>query len=350
VALNPTNSNSNVKIQDVVDEVAVIGDLTPVLKNTGGYADQPALTIANNVMQELIAERFPWKWNRLKIPPFVLTPLQQDYPSQNIGIIGWVENGVRIDINNTQVPPPSWPVTAVRDLAIDNSVGGFPGEYCWFPNDQLEYAGWPGPGIIYTNPISQTTQNNNKQTSILNPDGDILTLTKYGVTGLVPPVAPPWTPPPSDPDAQEPEDYPVGIVIVDGTCEWTVCDPHAQGFRFTPRPPSGGNVWLCRLFAQRKAPPRFVNLQQYLDPIPDDYMKWFTDGFIAYAHRYSSNPAVTAKFQMMRQNWLDAMGAAAKQGDREDESKGFFPDRPIASPTFVQDQGPYPYRWQGGWG
>ena len=36
-----TYSYSSVRIRDVVDEVAVIGDLTPVLKETGGYAGKP---------------------------------------------------------------------------------------------------------------------------------------------------------------------------------------------------------------------------------------------------------------------------------------------------------------------
>jgi len=334
--------NSNVRIQEIVDEVAVIGDLTPVLKNTGGYANQPALTIANTVMQELISVRFPWKWNRMKIPPYTLTPIQQDYASLNIYDLGWLENGVRIDINNTQVPPPSWKITAVRDLEIDNSIGGFPGQFCWFYNHLLEYAQWPGPGKIYSNPIGQNAVNNNPPTNIYDADWNILVLTKFGVTGLVPPVAPP--PPPDAPD-----NYPVGVVIQDGTCQWTVADPNAQGFRFTPRPPYGGNVWLIRTFAQMKAPPRFVELSEFIEPIPDEYSKWFVDGFIAYAHRYSSNPAVLNRFEPMRRVWLDAVAAAARQGDREDESKGFYPDTGVMSPNYVQDQGPYPYRWGWGW-
>lgn len=325
--------NSNISIQTVVDEVAIIGDLTPVLKSTGGYAAQPALSIANTVMGELLSVRFPWKWNRAKIAPFVLTPLQQDYASVNVNNIGWLENGVRIDINNTQVPPPSWKIAAVRDIEIDHSIGGFPGEFCWFPNDQLECGAWPGPGITYTNPVGQAITNDNKWTNINDAAGNILVLTKYGTTGAVAPAAPSMT-------GQ-------GAVIPDGTCEWTVADPNAQGFRFLPRPPTGGNVWLVRVFAQKKQPTRFINLGQPIDPIPDDYAKWFIDGFIAYAHRYSSNPAVIARFDRMKAAWLDAVAQAARQGDREDEAKGFYPDQSIASPSFVQDQGPYPYRWGG---
>jgi len=336
------NSNSNIRLQDVVDEVSVIGDLAPVLKNTGGYADQPALVIGNTVRREMISTRFPWKWNRVKIPPFTLTPLQQDYASLNIFSIGWLESGVRIDINNSQVPPPSWAISSVRDLAMDNTQGGFPGMFCWFPNDQLEYNPWPGPGQVYTNPIGPNAVNNNPYTNITDIQGNILVLTKFGTTGLVPPVVPP-------PPSPAPPDYPVGVVIQDGTCEWTVAHPKAQGFRFFPRPPSGGVTWLVRIFAQMKAPPAFKSLSEYIDPIPDDYSNWFNDGFIAYAHRYSTNPAVLARFPQMRQLWLEGLGGAAKQGDREEEAKGFFPDKPLAAPSFVWDQGPYPYRWYG-WG
>jgi hypothetical protein len=330
--------NSNIRLQDVVDEVSVIGDLTPLLKSTGGYANQPALTIANNVMGEMLAYRFPWKWNSKKAAPFVLTPLQQDYATLYERDFSWLTSGVRIDINNTQVPPPSWPIAAVRDLEVSMVLGGFPGEVCCFDNDYMQYNPWPGPGVQYIDPVGPNQPNNNPYTNIYDSQGNILVLTKFGITGLVPP----QLPPPPDP---VPLNWPIGAVIDDGSVQWTVADPHAQGFRFMPRPPSGGNVWLVRLFGQRKAPPRFRNLSEYIDPIPDDFSKWFYDGFIAYAHRYSSNPAVLARFDRMRQVWLEGLVAAAKQGDREEEAHGFYPDQPIQAPSYVQDQGPYPYRW-----
>jgi hypothetical protein len=332
--------NSSLSLQSVVDSVSIIGDLNPVLISTGGYADEPALTIANDVVGEMFSVRFPWKWNRFKISAFPLNSLQQDYASINLTTLGWLENGKRIDINNTQVPPPDWPVVAVRDLSTDAVMGAFPSQVCWFPNDQLEQGIWPGPGITYTWPIGITGPVTNPATNILDSLGNILVLTKWGTTGLTPPVA-------TIPDGFDPNtDTITGQVIEDGTCEWTVANPQAQGFRFAPRPPSSGNIWLVRLFGQKKAP-YFTNLQQKLDPIPDDNAKWFRDGFIAYAHRYSTNPNVVRRYPIMRQEWLDSVAQQARQGDREDESKGFFPDRAIAAPGFVNDPGPYPFRW--GW-
>lgn len=336
--------NSNYRLQQIVDSVSIIGDLNPVLTSTGGFADEPALTIANDVVGEMFSVRFPWKWNRMKLPPFPLTSYQQDYASINLTNLGWLENGKRVDINNTQVPPPDWPLFAVRDLAANAVMGAFPSQVCWFPNDQLEQGSWPGTGVKFTWPVGAVAPVTNPLTNITDIYGNILVLTTWGVTGITPPVA--IMPDPTDPDYDPDVDTLTGQTIEDGTCVWTVANPQAQGIRISPRPPQAGNVWLVRLYGQKKAPV-FTELQQKLDPIPDDNVKWFRDGFIAYAHRYSTNPNVVRRYAQMRQEWIDSVAQQARQGDREDESKGFFPDRPVAAPGFVNDPGPIPFRW--GW-
>ena len=324
--------NSTITLQSIFDGVSAIGDLNPVFNNTGGWADEPALTIANDVMSEFISVRFPWKWNRIKIPPFPLTSYQQDY-AMNLTNIGWVENGRRVDINNSTVPPPDAPVYAVRDLSESSALGGWPFQFSWHYNRLLEQNLWPGPGVVYTWPIGTGLPNpENPYTNILDPSGNILVLVEWGTTGLVEPDAGMLALP--------------GDLIQDGTCEWEVVDPDAQGIRINPRPPQTGNVWLMRLYAQKKAP-TFTTMQQKLDPIPDDHSKWFRDGCVAYSHRYSSNPNVKGRFEAMKADWFTAVDAAARQNDREDENKSFFPDRPVMAPMQSWDTGPIPYRW--GW-
>lgn len=339
--------NSTLTLQSIMDGISTIGDLNTVFNNTGGWADEPALTIANDVMGQFISVRFPWKWNRIKIPPFPLTSNQQDYAS-NFSNLGWLENGRRVDINNTTVPTPDAPIYAVRELSEDSVASAWPFQVCWSYNRLLEQHLWPGPGVVYLDPIGVVTPPpENPFTNILDAYGNILVLVEWGITGLTEPVA---VYPPTDPDDPlSPPDLTADIygqMIDDGTCVWEVVDPAAQGFRFFPRPPKSGTVWLVRLFAQRKAP-LFTSLEQKLDPIPDDYAHWFRDGCVAYAHRYSSNPQVRARFEQMKQDWVAAVEGAAHQGDREDESMGFFPDRGVMAPGYSGDTGPIPFRW--GW-
>jgi hypothetical protein len=339
--------NSTVTLQALVDSISTIGDLNPVLKNTGGFANEPALTIANDVMSELIAERNPWKWNAMKLWPFPINFSQQDYASVRMKNLGWLTSGYLVDVNSTQVPPPIRQLEIVRDLPVSRAANQYPNQVCWLENDMLEQGKWL-PQSLYTDPVGQVSN--------FPPNGNlnirdsqmvsILTLTKYGTSGDTWPAA---VYPPIDPaNPTGPKDYEADItgqVIVDGTCEWTVCDPTAQGIRLSPMPPQSGNVWLVRLFGQRKAPV-LTKLGQKLDPIPDDQIKWFRDGFIAYAHRHSSSPAVKARFPMMKADWINSMAAQSAENDREKEAYGEYPTRPLLSPAYYYDPGPGDPYWK----
>lgn len=343
--------NSTVTIQKIVDGVSVIADLSPVLSNAGGYANEPALTICNDVISEMLSERFPWKWNRFKLAPFYLNALQQDYIlSPDEKRIGWLENGFRVDMSATQVPPPAPPVGVVRDLAVSATPYGAGGSYtasgfprvCWMQNDQLEHGQWPGPGVVFSDPKGKTSTQDNHWTQIEDDDGNILVLTTYGTTGTMEPVVPD-TPPDDELDYPN---WPIGAVVDDGTCQWTVADPSAQGIRIEVPVASNSNLWLMRLFAQKKAP-TYTSLQSKLDPVPDDEVKWFRDGFIAYCHQYSANPAVKSRFEIKKMEWMSSMAAQARANNREDEGRGFFPAQGVMSPQYSGGHAPgYPL-WRG---
>ena len=61
--------NSTTKLQSVVDYARTISDLSPVLA-TGGFSQEPALTIANDVSIAMFAQLFNWKFNRIRLPFF----------------------------------------------------------------------------------------------------------------------------------------------------------------------------------------------------------------------------------------------------------------------------------------
>jgi hypothetical protein len=297
--------NSNKKLQSVVDYACTIPALNPVLR-TGGFAQQPALEIANDVMTDILSQRFNWKFNRVVIPPFYTISNQQDYVSTAKNI-GWLEHCCIVDINNSALPKPIYWVECVRDLERTSFQAGRIAKIAWLPNDQLFQDVWPGAGKTYTNPLGAVIAPTNPPTNIVDANGNILRLTTYGITAVNPVAA---------------QNAAAGVNVNDGTCVWTVVDPKAQGFRLTPMPSQQGVVYQVNPFAQAR-PVQFTTLSQTLDPIPDDYAKYFREGFIAYCHRHSASPAVQAKFEEMRRNWYQALAEARGAGDRERDDAGF---------------------------
>lgn len=320
--------SSTTTLQSIVDFVSSLGELQPVMP-TGGYSVNTALTMATDVMSDLISQRFNWKWNRMKIPPWYTISWQQDYAGLTQSWparIGWLEGAYWVDINNTALPKPVWMIEAVRDLETTSISGNPPGKLCWFPNNQLNYGIWPGPNKSYTQPLGALITPTNPPTNILDTNGNILVLTTYGTTGATAPAAP----------VASIE----GTAVIDGTCAWTVADPQSQGFRIKPLPPQQAVVYQVNVIAQMQAPPPFTSLQQQINPVPDDYAVWFRHGFKAHCYSMSPNPAMQSLFPKMRGEWLAAMESAMKEGDRETDNAGFIPDRSVVAAQGGVDVGP----------
>jgi hypothetical protein len=265
----------------------------------------------------------------MKVPPFYTISWQQDYCLLGSALaqpMGWLESAYWIDINNTSLPKPTYAIEAVRDLEVTSISGNPPAKICWFPNDQLNQGLWPGPNMLYTYPLGALITPTNPPTNILDPNGNILVLTTYGTTGSVRPILP--------------LNSAEGTTVNDGSCIWTVASPKAQGLRIKPLPPQQGVVYQVNVIAQKKAPPPFTSMGQFIDPVPDDYANWFRAGFNAYCYKLSPNPQMRNMFPTMQQSWLAALEKSMKQGDRETDNAGFIPDRSCVAPQGGIDIGP----------
>src|SRR5947209_1331315 len=114
---------STIHIQDLVKTARAYPELTPIFA-TAGFTQEPALSIANDVMQKILAQGMNWEFNRATISPFLTVALQQDYigvtpSSSGVGGVldlGWLEACFRIDINNTVRPKPLFFMETVRNL------------------------------------------------------------------------------------------------------------------------------------------------------------------------------------------------------------------------------------------
>lgn len=317
--------NSATKLADIVDFARSIGVLNPV-QAVGGLALEPALTIANDVMTDLIAERFNWKWNRMVITPWVTNSWQQDYATVNLTNLGWIEHAVAVDINNTTLPKPIFWLECVRDLERTSLQFGRPEKICWLPNNQLVQDVWPGANKAIVNPLGANTMPANPIINILDTNGNIQILTTFGTTGGV---APSW---PAASSA-------AGTTTADGTCVWTVANPVAQGFRVAPLPTQTSRTFQLYVAGQAK-PPKLTALSQMIDPVPDDFAKYFRQGFIAYCHKHSSNAAVKAQFKEEFTEWMLDLQRAKKQADRERDDAAFVPARNIMGEPVALPVGP----------
>lgn len=334
--------NSSITIQSVVDYAKTYPDLSPVL-GVVGSSREPALTMANDVITEMLSPAFNWKWNRIannQLPPFYTISWQQDY-AQAVTNIQWGEHCEIVDINNTALPKPWWPCEFVRDLPRTSTQFGRPGQICWLPNDQLVYGTWgatpgimgqnnPGPLVVITNPLGQPSTPANPATQVVDPNGNYQILTTYGICGGT---APSW------PSANAA----AGVTTTDGTVVWTVVNPKGRGFRLNPIPPQSGVVYLVVPVMQQR-PPTFTSLGATIDPVPDDYAKYFRQGFIAHAYRHSPDPKTRAKGDSEYGLWIKAMQDCKEQGDRERDAAGFYPTQGIMDQPIYYNWGPaWPY-------
>lgn len=351
--------NSTIQLQFVVDYAKTFPDLNPVL-STGGMSQQPALTIANDVMTTMLAEGGPWKWNRMKIPPFYTNSLQQDYASAGttaVNNLAWLENGISININDTGEPKQRQPIEVVRDLPETSAQYGNPGQAAWLPNDQLIYGKWgggtsgegsqmnPGPGSVYGQILGVPASLFNPMTQIKDPNGNYWILLPNSVNNLnqsitLGTIQPTWPTNPVYPTFTNPNV--TATTIADGTATWTAVNPKGQGFRLNPIPPQTGLIWQERLFGQAR-PIQFTSLQQVLDPIPDDFAAHFRRGFIAYSYMHAKDPKIQAKFQIQRSLWMEALVTALRSIDRERDNNGIYPSEAVmqGGPTYVGPANPF---------
>jgi hypothetical protein len=295
---------------------------------TAGAALQPMLNICNDVTTELLAQVFNWRWNRNKYPLFYTNSWQQDYAS-NIVNLGWLENGALVDINNTALPKPIWPLEVVKDLPMTSAQYGIPGQVCWFPNDQLQYAIWPGAFTVYTNPLGVVTNGPaNPITQIQDPNGNFWVVTTYGTTGAVQPT---WPTVLTYPTLSAPTT--AATTQIDGSVVWTAVNPKAAGIRVNPIPPQTGVVYQLNLFYQYRpfafSNGLYTNFNQTLEPIPDDFIKYFKDGCVAMAYNHSSDKNIRGKFQDQYNLWKKSLMDAKTQGDRERDNYGFYPSQGV---------------------
>ena len=353
-------NNSSYTLQDVADIVSANGDTAPSLA-TGGFSQQPIIQMGNKVLAAMLnggpnGQPMNWKWNRFNVTPFPTISWQQDYFVPGLVQLSWLESAWAIQFTNTSQPKPKIPLECHKDLQVTYQQCGYPGKVCWIPNSQAQTGIWgdtelqtptgqnnPGPGAVYTNPLTSTTQPSNPITQITDPNGNLWVVTTYGTCGNS---QPSWTVGPVYPTLTSPNT--VASTVTDGSVVWTAINPNGQAIRLNPIPPQQGQVWTINCVGQLRIT-QFTTLTQSLGVVPDDYYQTFVDGCLAEAYRRNPDPKIRARFKDEWTLWLKSLGDSFKFANKEQDDYGFYPSEPIMDTgrgsIFLGPAYPWPYPW-----
>jgi hypothetical protein len=349
---------STIQIQDIVDDANTFADIAAVLAS-GGHSTTPALSIANDVLQNMLSggpegQPFNWKWNRMLDPTFFLNSWQQDYFIPGLVTCGYLESCTAVNFSTTTAPKFVLPVEVKRDLLVTSMANTGPAKLCWMQCDTMITGIWgqaqqlsstgltnPGPGAKYTDPqVSVQAMPINPITQVKDAFGNLWLVTTYGTCGNANPFATNLNP--VYPTLQS--QATVATTANDGTVVWTAINPKGQGFRITPLPGQTGPVWQIAPVAQNRVK-FYKTLQDYLDPIPDDFYQFFKQGFFAFCYRRSADPKVRAKFAEEFKLWTVALTNAVRMGQRELDDWGFYPGSQImeTGSAYLQSNPAQPY-------
>lgn len=280
-------------VQSVVDWARAIPGLVPVL-GVGGYGDQPALTIAADVLAEMLSPPSAWKWNRVLPAQFAAIAGQQDYAT-SLTNVAWLERCDRTETSSTALVKPVREVEAVRDLP-PATMQGEAEKICWIPNSQAICGTWSA-GMAAV--VGQ---------QVRDPNGNVQVATAAGTAGATQPA---WS-------------TASGASVADGTITWQCANPLGIAWRLNRVPPHNANVWSHQPVYQAK-PPALTVLAQNLTPLPDELGFAFRAGFAAHCYRQSSDEDAPKLATMWEARFITALRTALVGADRELAEYGLVP-------------------------
>jgi hypothetical protein len=326
-------------LQQVVNGLRGYPEINSLLFSGNVPTQSTILSIANRVSQRIFSQGLNWKWNRAYVNQtaagfggILTVALQQDYVTSTTNL-AWLEQGWRIDINNStnngnMAPKPIFGCETIRDSA-QTSYQANPFNVSFIPNSLAFFGQWSpltaygcGYGVAQV-PITPIQQFIDANGNYLYLDSRPLGLNiespgfsgpgpiplpipnPYGISGSVQPVLP--------------VNSAAGTQVTDGTVTWTVADPNGYAMRLTPLAAYSGLAWLV-IIAYQKKPTILKNLTDILQT-PDEYVYIFTDGFLAGCRDAIDH----SKYGDSYRQWEEDLMGYLRSGDRERDETTFFP-------------------------
>jgi hypothetical protein len=352
---------STITLQQVVNLAATHGELMP-LAGVGGYQNEPALSLCNDTMQELLAHPHDFKFNRWEMPMFVTGTYQQDYLFAGATAFQLASS----TSNQTPVPSASGQIDLASNSAITVTGGTVTVNLI---QGQLQNGLTVG-ATVYMTGVMMTTGTTANYNSIQNQTGSSWSWTGGWLITAVTPTSFSFAAVTGQNNAdvggapgitnfgwlasatitELNNNSPVGNIrpieaVRNLAPSQRINQPtklchlktyqNAAGqdtgiIKLRLENPCGPNLWMVNPVYQAKAP-IFLSLAATWAPFPDEYSYVYRQGLLARMYRYLNAPSQNAEYQKLEAAIQKATGA----DDREMSDVHVYPEQPLV---------------EGGWG
>lgn len=319
-------------LQQIVNIGTVHADLMPFV-SVGGFNQEPALSLCNDVLQELLAGPLAWKWNRKELGLLVTSMNKQDY--QFGGAAAWTVNGgVGIALATASTPGITESVNTVTVTTLEphnfnvgdtvwmngNTVAAYNSAFTQTPSGSSWGTGW----VITAVPTTTSFTFTHAQSGLGNSGAPGITDFGWLESASMVDINSGASPQPvhellgarelqPSSDVRNPERVCVLVDNLDGTLKIR--------FRHVP----GSSVFGVTLVYQKKAPIK-TDLGNTWSPVPDELSFALRQMFLARAYRFADQEArANVEYQRAQIALMKAQG----HEDSEQSDEHIIPDNSL---------------------
>lgn len=329
-------SNSTITIQNVANFCSTHVDLLP-LSGVGGYVSEPFLSIANDIMSDLLMSQMDWKFNRIEMPAMVTAANKQDYTVAGAiaFTLGNTTTGAHIGLSTTpaiSVASGTVTVTTLEPHRFNTGdtvylsgvvmTTGTTSKYNSVLTDSGTSSLWSNGWTILSTPtpttftFAATTGQNNADAGGAPGIFDFGWLASAYRTQLNDNSSPRYGAP-----MQAKRDLGIWNKVANPD-KVAVMTDNGDGtlkvrFQYVP----GATIWLIDMTYQAK-PPLKVALTDTWAPIPDQFGAVIRQAALYRCYRYLGDAKETSEYQKLQQEIAKTQGAE----DREQSDVTVVPE------------------------
>lgn len=329
-----SDNKHTITLQSVVNLGSTHLDLIPLCGVGGLGANEPALSLCNDALSELMTVPLDWPFNRVEMPMFVTATAKQDYlfAGATAFTLGATSTGAAIELATNNGITESGTTVTVKTLephrfSVGNTVymtGNTVAAYNSTYSDDGTKSGWSGGWAITATPtptsFTFTHASSGLATSgapgITNfgwlSSGSMQELNNTCAGGNVRQI-------------QAVRELPVWSKVAHPEKACVLADNNNGVLKIRLYHLPGNTAWSINLVYQAEAPLKTA-LTDTWSPFPDAYSAVYRQAFLYRCYRYINSPRADAEYQKLQQQILKALGAADRGSSDVylDPSDGFF--------------------------